>query len=95
MKADPMITKVQEPDGRWLAYCDEYRVASYGTSREDALEKNHNLVAQVSSDPKWLTNKVALPNLRDDDFAGPELVKVIARWAGIPHDYFAQIDDDE
>lgn len=84
-----MITAVQEPDGRWLAYCEHYRVASYGTSRGDALEQSHSLVAEVSSDPDWLvTNSLAIPVLGDDDFLSPELMRVLSRWTGLSEDYF-------
>jgi len=82
-KADTTITTVQEPDGRWLAYCEQYRVASYGTNLGDALENNRNMVAEVSSDPEWRADSFAMPDLGDDDLVGPELLKVLARWTGV------------
>jgi hypothetical protein len=94
--ADVMITTVQEPDGRWLAYCEQYRVASYGTSRGDALELTRNMLAEVSPDPEWLAaNSFAMPDLGDDDLVGPELMKVLVRWTGLSEDSFDEHDEDE
>lgn len=93
--ADMIITVVQEPDGRCLAYCEQYRVASYGTSRGDALEQTRNMVAEVSSDPEWLACSFAMPNLDDDDLAGPELMKVLVRWTGLSEDAFDEQDEHE
>jgi hypothetical protein len=94
-KADTMITTVQEPDGRWLAYCEQYRVASYGTNLGDALENNRNMVAEVSSDPEWRADSFVMPELGNNDLVGPELLKVLIRWTGISEDYFAEPDEDE
>jgi hypothetical protein len=88
MRPDPIIFTVEEPDGRWLAYCEQYCVASYGSSCEDALEKNRNMVTEVSRDPGWLASNIVIPELDDEDSAGPELIKVTARWTGIPEDSF-------
>lgn len=93
--ADVMITTVQEPDGRWLAYCEQYRVVSYGASQGDAIEHNRNMVAEVSSDPEWLADSFAMPNLGDDDLVGPELMQVLVRWTGLSEDCFAEHDEDE
>jgi hypothetical protein len=86
---------VREPDGRWLAYCEQYRVASYGTSQEDLLEQSRNLVAEVSVDPEWNEGSFAIPILDDDDVVGPELMQVLVRWSGLSDDCFAADDEHE
>jgi hypothetical protein len=93
--ADVIIKTVQEPDGRWLAYCEQYRVASYGTSQGDALEQNRTMVAEVSADPEWSEGFFAMPILDHDDVVGPELMQVLVRWTGLSEDCFAADDEHE
>jgi hypothetical protein len=53
------------------------------------------MVPRVSSDPEWLADHFAKPNLGDDDLVGPELMKVLVRWTGISEDSFDEPDEDE
>jgi hypothetical protein len=83
MNPIPEVFTVQEEDGRWLSWCDNPKVASYGITKEDSLEKTYNCLEHEDlSLDEDIEELMVIPQLDDNQMVGVELLKLVIKWTG-------------
>lgn len=81
------INTIKEYNGRYLAWIEEPKIALYGDSKEEAIEKVLQTIEECKEDITKEDFSCILPS---DNWYGTYLLDLVSRWTGISKEEFIQ-----
>jgi hypothetical protein len=67
-----------DDNGKYLAWSDQYHIASYGESKQEAIDATIKCIEEDPPPPDGF----AIPQGDDDDLIGSKLQSIVFSWIG-------------